>query len=469
MKFTKIVALALILIVLAVPSFGARGSANFSKLVAIGDSYGAGYASNGLNERHQFWSWPAVLARQVGYRICTPNDTAAANCFSEALVSYPGIQPELQLLNLQGGLGLAPGQGAALMSTWAAPYNNLAVPGANVVDTLTATGAPAQGNPVATLILRGLGTQVQQALVQQPSFIAIWIGGNDFLGAVTQGSPTRLTSAADFKLNYEKLLDTLIAGAPNAGMVVGNFPTNLAGVPFVTTVPRVLVNPATRQPILGADGNPIPLIADLGGGNFGQLPAGSLVLLPASAKIGTGFGIPAALAAIPQFAALPNIGKPLADSDVLTPTEIATILSRVGEYNSIVQAAAASRNIPVADVQGLYNRLTPGFQVGPLFLTGAFVSGGFFSLDGVHLTDLGYMLFANEFIKAINAGYGTRIPVASIAQLYANNGALFPEVNGQSVTTIDSLALTDEAAEAIRTFWAPKTTAAPRRGRAATH
>lgn len=466
MKFSKIVALVSILTLLAVPSFGARGSANFSKFVAIGDSYGAGFASNGLNERHQFWSWPAVVARQVGYRICTPNDTAASNCFSQPLVSYPGLPAELTLLNLQGGIGLAPGQGAALVSTWAAPYNNLAVPGANVADTLNATGASSQNNPIATLILRGLGTQVQQALAQRPTFIAIWIGGNDFLGAVTQGSPSRMTAAADFRTSYERLLDALIAGAPDAGMVVGNFPTNFAGVPFLTTVPRVLVNPATRQPILGPDGTPIPLIADLGNGNVGPLPAGSIVLLPASSKIATGFGIPQTLAQIPPFNQMPNVGRPLADTDVLTPAEITAIAARVNEYNTIVANAAAARNIPVADIRGLFNRLTPGMQLGPVFLTGSYISGGFFSLDGIHLTDLGYLLFANEYIKAINSEYDTEIPLAGISQLYSNNGAFFPEVNGQSVTSIDALALTDAAADAIRAFWTPKT---PRRGRVATH
>lgn len=459
---TRIAALTLIVTLIAASSFAARGTANFSKLVAIGDSYGAGYASNGINERHQNFSWPAILARQVGYRMCGAGDTITANCFAQPLASYPGPTSELILLNLQGGIGLAPGQGGPLMANFGRPYNNVSVPGMNVAQTLTATGAPSQNNPVASLVLRGLGTPVQQALVQQPTFIAVWIGGNDFLGAVTQGSPTLLTPRADFQASYERLLDTLIAGAPGAGMVVGNFPTNLAAVPYFTTVPRVLVNPATRQPVLGPDGQPIALVADLGGGVFGQLPAGSLVVLPAANKIATGFGIPAALAVLPQFAALPNIGKPLADSDVLTPGEITTILTRVGEYNSVVTAAAAARNIPVADINGLFNRLATGIQVGPITVTGAYVSGGFFSLDAIHPTDLGYLLFANEFIKAINTGYDTEIPVASITQIFANNGAFFPELDGQSVSTIDALSLTDAAAQSIRTFWAPPK---PSRGR----
>ena len=60
--------------------------------------------------------------------------------------------------------------------------------------------------------------------------------------------------------------------------------------------------------------------------------------------------------------------------------------------------------------------VTSGYLVGPINLTGAFITGGFFSLDGFHLTDMGYTLFADEFIKAINTGYGTSIPLAGLWQ-----------------------------------------------------
>src|SRR6187397_2908366 len=94
MKRTKFAAAVLIAVLVAVPMFAARGSADFSKLVALGDSYGAGFESGSLNERHQVWSWPAVLAKQVGYRLCTPADTAAADCFAQPLVSFAGVDVE---------------------------------------------------------------------------------------------------------------------------------------------------------------------------------------------------------------------------------------------------------------------------------------------------------------------------------------------------------------------------------------
>ena len=470
MKALRILAAVLVAAVVAVPSFAQRGEADFTVFVALGDSYGAGVSSASLNERHQVWSWPAVIARQAGLRICPPNASAADNCFAVPLVSYPGIGPELVLQSLTVGPVPQAGQGTPLMTNFGRPYNNLAVPGATVGAVLAVTGAepPTQGEPTPVsfgrFILRGLGNQVDQALALHPTFIAMWIGGNDFLGAALSGTDRALTSTADFKARYELILDRLIQGAPNAGMVVGNLPTGPGALaaPVISFVPPVLVDPATRQPVL-IGGQPFFFIADLGGGNIAQLPPGSFVLLTALAKIRTGFGLPAAFAADPRFASLPNLGKPLADSDVLTPTEMTAIQTRVAEYNTVIQQAASARNIPVADINGLFNRVaaTGGIRIGPFQITRDFVTGGFFSFDGFHLTDLGYLLFANEYIRTINAAYDTEIPLASISQLFANNGAFFPD----TTTNTSALTLSEEAVAQIKQF----AIAPPQRKRAIHH
>ncbi|HUP61649.1 MAG TPA: SGNH/GDSL hydrolase family protein [Thermoanaerobaculia bacterium] len=466
MKNTMRLATAVLIAVLvAVPMSGGRGTADFTNLVTLGDSYGAGVESGSMNERHQVWSWPAVLARQVGLNLCPANAAAADPCFSQPLVSFPGIGPELQLVNLAPTIAPAQGQGTPLMLNYGRFYNNLSIPGATVGALLAITGqeTPQAGEPTAVtfgrFILRGLdGPAVDQAVAQRPTFVALWIGGNDFLGSVLAGTDQGLTSAADFKARYELLLDKLIAGAPNAGMVVGNLPTNPLSAPIVATIPPFIVNPATRQPVLGPDGNPIFYIADLGGGNFGQLPPGSAVLLTAQPRLATGFGFPN----VPPFNALPNAGKPLPASDVITPAEMANIIARITEYNATINAAASARNIPVADIKGLFDRVTVnpftgvgGMQLGPIRVTSSYITGGFFSLDGFHLTDLGYLLFANEYIKAINAEYDTEIPLAGIAQLYSNNGAFFPETtDGQAVVDATGFVFTGAAAHQVLTMWA---------------
>ena len=453
-RLIKLAAAVAVAALLAVPSFAQRGSADFTRFVAIGDSYGAGVVSGSLNERHQPWSWPAVIARQVGYSLCAPNASAAQDCFAQPLVSYPGLGPELTLVNLTPTIAPAAGSGQPIMTTFGRPYNNLSIPGATVGAVLQLTGAepPTAGEPTAVsmarFILRGQGTAVAQALAQNPTFIAVWIGGNDALGALFAGSPAAMTSSADFKTRYEALLSALVAGAPNAGIVVGNLPVPTQPPPYALLIPPVVINPATNTPVL-INGQPVPLIADLGDGTVGPLPAGSFVLLHARTNLSTGFGLPN----VPPFNALPNAGKPLPNSDVITPAEYATILGRINEFNTHIATAAATRNIPVANIKGLFDRVSApgGYRVGPIAVTSAPVSGGFFSFDFFHLTDLGYMLFANEYIRTINGAYETEVPVASISQLFANNGAFFPETDAANIV------VTDEAIQQIRSMWAQPT------------
>lgn len=465
MKKLKLAAAVLIAVVVAVPVFAARGHADFSKLVTLGDSYAAGVHSNSLNERHQVWSWSAVLAKQVGLNLCPANAAISDPCFAQPLVSYPGIGPEMVLTSLAPTISNASGSGQPLMLTFARPYNNLGIPGATLGALLTITGGEPQAanepTPVSfgRFILRNLGgTALDQAVAQKPTFIAMWIGGNDFLGSVLSGTDLGMTSATDFRARYEMILDKLIAGAPNAGMVVGTLPTNPFVAPLIGTIPPFIVDPATRQPVL-VGGQPVYYLYDTGTG-VAQLPPGSAVLLTAQGLLQSGYGFPP----VPPFSALPNSGKPLPASVVLTPTEMASVVARVTDYNRHITEAASARNIPVADIKGLFDRVfvnpltgAGGMQLGPIRVTSSYIAGGFFSLDGFHLTDLGYLLFANEYIKAINAGYDTEIPLASITQLFANNGAFFPEtVDGQLVINTDNFVLTDAAAKQILSMWATK-------------
>ena len=449
-SFARIAAVALVALAVAVPMFAARGSADFTRFVAIGDSYGAGFESGTLHERHQVFSWPAVIARQVGLRLCLPTATATDNCFAQPLITFPGIPGNELVLNSTGtGLTIIPGQGVPEMLAFGRPYNNLSVPGFTVGATVALKGASSEPG-LSPLILRGLGTEVQQAIALNPTFIAVWIGGNDFLGAVSNGSPAGLTSTAAFTGAYNKMLDDLIAGAPNAGIVVGTLPQNFAAAPLTGRLPGILLDPTGKPVIVG--GAPVPLIADLGGGTIGALPAGSIVLLSALGDLQQGFGIPPAFKNIPPFNALPHVGEPLKDSQTITPAEQAQFNTRIGEFNAAITASASAHNVALADIKGLFDRFaasaTTPILIGPLTFTNTFGTGGIFSMDGVHLSDLGYILFANEYIKAINAAYGTHVPVASIAQVFQNNDpdtaaavglSIPPEVAAQMISIFNSV------------------------------
>lgn len=434
-RLTRLAAAVVVTALLALPSFAQRGKADFTTYVALGDSYGAGVSSVGLNINHQRYSWPAQIARQAGLNTDCPTD--GPRCFQIPYISYPGILPELRLLSLQPlSIALEPGAGAPLRSGLPRPYNNMSIDGAEVADMLGVSGDGNEGIN-GPIIHRKLGSPVDQVLSLKPTFITMWIGGNDLLRA--GGIPAGATPVEAFRRDYNAVLDRLVQGAPNAGIVVGTLPTNaVRTLPYVNTIPAVLLNPATNQPVLDPAGRPIPLIGDLGGGVIAPLPAGSRVLLPAADAIRSGFGIPAVLA--PLVGNLPNIGKPLPNELVITPAEAVVFEQLLVDYNGVIKAAAAQRNIPVADIDGLFKRFEQGLTVGPVRLSLAYITGGLVSLDGYHLTDIGYMLFANEFIRTINRAYGTRVPLGGIWQFYANNGAFFPDSGPASSITIDRAA-----------------------------
>jgi len=430
--------------------FAARGKADFTRYVAVGDSYGAGFSSGALVLSHQQYSYPNLIARQAGVPSCSEKPTA---CFQQPLVSEPGIAPELVLQSL-APLRIVPKSstnGAPINLALPRPYNNLSIPGGRVNAVLNLTGTqPVIGTATlfAQFILRGLGTAADQASAQRPTFMTVWIGGNDVLGAVLDGTPASLTPLADFTRDYNALLDKLVAANPNTGIVVGSV-ADVTAITYANTIPPVLINPATNLPVLGPTGAPIPYIADLGGGQIGVLPAGSLVLLHASSMLATGFGIPEALR--PLFPGFADLGKPLPDSAVLTPAEQAVINQRARDINAAINAAARARDIPVVNMQNFLTRLRTGYDFAGIRLSTSFLSGGVFSYDGFHPTDLGYALIANEFLKVINSEYDVNIPLVSLTEFFQNNAPI--DASGAFPGPV-SFEFSDEALANLRSVFA---------------
>jgi hypothetical protein len=239
---------------------------------------------------------------------------------------------------------------------------------------------------------------VAQALASNPSVITLWIGNNDVLGAAVRGRAVdgvTLTPAAEFRTYYQAVVDVLRRSG--ARIFAANLP-DVTSIPYVTTIQPVVVNPTTAQPVL-VNGQPVPLV-----GPNGPLPSGSLVTLGASSLLAQGVGIPTALG---------GRGAPLPDEVVLDPSELAIIKDRVTANNQAIASICQAANIPVLDINGIMRDLAQnGRVIGGVTFTSSYLTGGIFSYDGVHPTDLGYAITANEWIRLMNA-----------------NGAALPEVD----------------------------------------
>lgn len=161
-----------------------------------------------------------------------------------------------------------------------------------------------------------------------------------------------------------------------------------------------------------------PTVANLLGNAYGQSRQATpqdLLVLPSSRVIGKlnsasvgalmQQGLPQALAA--QFS-VEGVTLPLEDKWVLIPTEQAEIASATASFNATIQSSASGSNLAFVDANALLTQLAQsGVSSGDYILTSDLVTGGAFSLDGVHPTSRGYALIANEFLKSIDSKYNS--------------------------------------------------------------
>jgi len=390
------------------------GTADFSVLVAVGNSLTAGYTNGGLVYTHQVVTYDALLAAQLGKEVLYQNtSTLQPGQFVLPGVGEPGSIGYLTLVSLTPPVlePVPPPGGSPLNLTYPAPYNCLAVPGANAEDFFTATGA--QG-PSFGLVLRTLGTMYQQTATLQPTFVLLWLGSNDVLQKVISDAP--VTPPVQFALTYDAIVDSLANLSSQPKLAVANVP-GVSSIPYATTVPPFLVNPTTGQPVLTPGGQLVPLLGP------GEVPLtlpsasgpGDLVMVTAIPLLEQGIGVPAIYGGTGQGLpkTVPVGGSPR--TVLLYQDEVIEINDAVDAYNEAIDGVAAARGIPVVNAYGLLQEaVDPGFDIGGVTYTSEFITGGIIGLDGIHPTDLGSAIVANAFIEAINGRYGSRIPLVDL-------------------------------------------------------
>ncbi len=443
----KVLALAVAAVVLAtVPA----AAVDFTTYVALGDSLTAGYASGGLAQPYQEGSYPALLARQAG-----------APVFEQPLVEYPGIPPVLILLQLYPGPVLAPASeipGNPLNAEYPYPYNNLGVPGADLYDLLFTTGdiynllAGNLDNVMYDLILRdGEHTALEQAIGLDPTFLTLWIGNNDVLGAAVYATPidgVTMTPVANFEQMYNTVAAAL-AGHTSADMVFINLP-DVTAIPFITTLKPFIELP---------DGSHVPLI-----GSKGPLPEDAYVTLGASSLLAQGIGIPVELGGtgIPLPEDLQITAGGVIPGVVLRQDEVAVINDRVAAFNDIIAAAAESVGAKVFDVNAFFNKVAAGelWAVGGLEIGTDYLVGGLFSYDGVHPQSIGYGIIAAELIDFINEAYDLKNyggEITNVNMYEIMTGSAEDQPVPTPLTTADIQRLfTPEAFQTLQRVFAPR-------------
>ena len=173
-------------------------------------------------------------------------------------------------------------------------------------------------------------------------------------------------------------------------------------------------------------GNPqlVPLASYLGAtyGKVRQTKNGDLIPLSTKGVIGTAAVLPAG---IPATLGKYGITYPMEDRHVLIPTEIEELRIATDAFNVTIKAAATAKGLAFVDAKDLMDRLVGvGVTANGFTLTSTFVTGGAFSLDGIHPSPRGYALIANKFIEAINMTYGSNLKGVDLS----NYRIMFPKV-----------------------------------------
>lgn len=161
-----------------------------------------------------------------------------------------------------------------------------------------------------------------------------------------------------------------------------------------------------------------PAVANLLATTYGQTRQATendLLTLTSASVIGTvNTTVAQALASQlpPQLAgqfAVEGVTLPLADRFVLLPSEQQEINTATATFNATIEQAAIDAGFAFVDANGI---LSGDLTSGTFTLTTELVTGGAFSLDGVHPTARGYALIANEFMRSIDATFGSNFEVS---------------------------------------------------------
>jgi hypothetical protein len=424
------------------------GTADFTKFIAIGDGHTAGYMDDGLSLDGQKNSLGAILQQQLIMAgapaiempwMSDQNIGLNVNGLSRLILGYK--------TDCQGISSLSPvrvslqGETSAFSSSAYNPskkYSNFGVPGLRMIDMVsTAFGninLPQHNAFFARMSkdqfnLPGSGnySSVQENIFDggYPTFCSIYLGIEDVLPYARSGatqhpmSPLAGFPGVGFEESLTQLCEQL--SSQHVKAVIATIP-NVSDWPFFNTIPyngltldaekaaslNQIYNPIGISFVVGA--NPF-MVADPNAGMFGVRPAvpGEKILLTA----------PLDSVKCNQMGSI----FPFRNEFVLTTDELATIQLRIDEFNAVIRQKATTYGFALVETGDFYDKLTTGFTYNGATLSAKFVSGGAFSLDGIHLNPRGNALLANEFIKAINKKFSAKIPLINALNY---NAILFP-------------------------------------------
>ena len=398
----------------AIQGTPSKGSADFTKYVAVGNSLTAGFADAGLYRDGQLNAYPDILAGQ--FRTVGGGDFVQP-LFSDAQANGSGYirlrklpasatsLPTFDTTRNQLAIRGLSTNGGPLYTKFTDANQNLGVPSIRMSDILTVGYGSKEGNPYFERLLTDQAAattyfQYVSNSLNGATFFSCWLGNNDVLGyAISGGAGAEneargLTNTNLFTTNFTAIMNKLTEGG-RKGVVMGI--TNIVQAPYFTTATDQINALLRVQGIAG-----LAFRSKSAPGGVRLSGAGDYFLLSIApvlnSFIARGIGLTAA--------------NPIPDQYVLDTGEVQTLNARISEFNAAMKAQANTKGVAFVDTNPVFQQLTQagGYVQNGVTYSASYIQGGVFSLDGIHLTPAGYALVANELIKGINAKYNSTIP-----------------------------------------------------------
>lgn len=404
------------------------GSADFSRYLAVGDFWTAGFADGSLYKSGQENSFPSILAGQF---------LPSGNDFRQPLmvddygfgISTGAPLPKLVLgykTDCLGVTGLSPiypevQVDPANFASVAAngPFNNLGMPGLKSIYVgidILATQNPYFGRFASSPTATVLG----EIPPVDATFYTLMLGMFDVqYFAMLGGVGDVITSVPQFTASIGATLDVLKAnGAKGA---VANVP-DILDAPYFRTIPYnalpvpdqasadmlnmayFQLNQAIKQAgstdtihfTIGANPLLIEALDPQHPWGMRQIKPTELVLfsLPQDSLKCSGWGS----------------AKPVPANFILDESEINAIEQAITDYNAQIELLVADDpNIVLVDLHQAMKDVVAGLEFDGVHVDSKFVTGNFYSLDGLNPTPRGSAVVAYYFIEAINAKFGAKI------------------------------------------------------------
>jgi hypothetical protein len=392
-----------------------QGTANFTRFISVGNSLTAGFADNGLYLAGQLSSFPSIIAAQMKlagggeftqplFSVAQKNGSGYVRYGGLTAAGTPNLIPVTTELGIRGQVTIA-GIPVTLYTKSTGDVNNYGVPGIKLRDVKFAPYGNFNGY-FERLLTGNAGTNNTTYLdfvtAKDFTFFSNWLGNNDVLSFATSGGTgDALTPKADFNSLYSEVLDKLTA--KGAKGIVATIPDVSAAPYFNTvTVAAVLAGVNAVRPAN------IPAFTTMfiaTNANARAATTEDLIILPFPASTLMGAlnsnGLPYGL----------HPGNPVDSRFVLDKDEVALVKDFTTSYNNSIKTLANAKGLAIFDANEYLNTLKgAGRVIDGITLNTSYISGKVFSLDGVHLTAMGYAVVANEMMTQINLKYGSTLP-----------------------------------------------------------